>query len=330
MRVGGEARFFCCVENENDLIDIFQFIKKKKLPFFILGGGSNVIFSDDTFNGVVIKMEVGGTEYIVEGEKVFVSAGAGVVWDTFVEETIGRGLFGLENLSFIPGTVGASPVQNIGAFGVEVKDHIESVIAFNTETQKFEVFSREMCVFGYRNSFFKTHAGRKYIVTRVTFVLSKKGSFNFSYEGLRQSLKEDGIIFPTFQDVRRIIIALRRKKLPDVESLGSTGSFFKNPIVLKTKYEVLLKRFPKMPHYLVKEGEVKIPAGWLIDNVCGLRGKKQGHVGTYEHQALVIVNYGSASAKDIKNFAKKIIECVKDKTGIVLEEEVRYADEQNA
>ena len=327
MRVGGPARFFCKVKNEKDLKEAVSFVKQKNIPFFVLGGGSNIVFSDEGFPGMIIKIELSGIVFREEKGKLLVTAGAGVVWDKLVEETVVRGLFGLENLSFIPGTVGSAPVQNIGAYGVEAKDLIVSVNTLDIETLKIKKFTNRECCFGYRESFFKTKKGAKYIVIEVTFAVSKKGTGNFSYGDLQKKFGSRKISEITSQEIRDSIIETRKEKLPYENNIGSAGSFFKNPVISKEQYTKLLKEYPTMPMFKTdNENKVKVPAGWLIDNVCGMKGITEGNVGTYKHQALVIVNYGGATAEEIKKFAEKIISCVKEKTDIELEREVVYVE----
>lgn len=324
-RIGGPARFFVAVKNNIELTDALVFAQEKRLPIFVLGGGSNIVVGDEGFSGLVIKMEFSGIEYGDEKDgKIEVKVGAGEEWDTFVKETVGRGLHGLETLSYIPGTVGAAPVQNIGAYGSEVKTNIAWVEAMHIETGEFRMFSNVECEFTYRMSFFKKTEGRKYVITRVGFMLEKHGSPNISYKDIQTYIKENNITEITLQKVRDMVIAIRTKKLPSVKDYGTAGSFFKNPILLKEKYQKLLTNFPEMPHYPVDGMNVKIPAGWILDTLCGFKGYRDQHVGVYKNQALVLVNFGDATSFDVKKLAQKMIDCVKEKTGIELEREVEY------
>lgn len=326
MKTGGEARYFCRASSIDELDEAFQFVRDKKLRYFILGGGSNLVFSDEGFDGVVIQPNIEGMEFKNEEEDVFVTAGSGIVWDDLVRKTVEKGLYGLENLSLIPGNVGASAVQNIGAYGAEVESVIQEVVAYNVETRSMKIFFHDECLFAYRHSFFKTPEGKKYVITQVVYKLSKKEKVKSVYESLQKKLEEKNIFSPTLHDIRETVIAIRKEKLPYENGLGSAGSFFKNPTVAQEHCQELLKKFPAMPSFVIDDTRVKIPAGWLIDNVCGMRGTREGDVGCYEKQALVIVNYGNATAREIKQFAEKIIACVKEKTGIVLEREVEYVE----
>ncbi len=323
-RTGGAARYFASVKNISDLKIAVRFAKEKKLPFFILGRGANVLVSDAGFCGLVIKMEIRGIEVKeLLNKKARAIAGAGEEWDSFVAKTVKRKLCGLENLSFIPGTVGASAVGNIGAYGTEVKDHILFVEALDTETMKVKKFSNKECSFGYRESFFKTKEGKKYIVTRVTFSLKKNGALKTDYKDVLEFFENKKIISPTQKNVREAIIEIRKKKLPDVSFVGTAGSFFKNPVVSKRKAGALKETYPNLPFFLSGEKSVKIPAGFLLDKVCGFKGYKKGNVGTWENQALVLVNYGGATTKEILDFADVMKKKVKEKTGIDLEMEVK-------
>jgi UDP-N-acetylmuramate dehydrogenase len=325
-RTGGPASFFVEVTTSLDLQKAVQYAKRKKIPVFILGGGSNILVQDEGFPGLVIKMAIKGIE---EQEKsdtdVEIVAGAGENWDEFVAHTVSRNLFGIENLSLIPGTVGAAPVQNIGAYGTEIMNVISWVEVFDQETKKIKRLINEECGFTYRDSMFKKPHGKKYVITRVAFVLHKKSSLNTSYKDVYEYIKTHTISPEnlTLSKIREIVINIRKAKLPDILVYGTAGSFFKNPIVPKNVYEDLLKKFPDMPHFVVDKQHVKIPAAWMLDKICGFRGYKEERVGTYENQALVLVNVGNATSKEILNLAGKMTVCVKEKTGITLEREVQ-------
>jgi UDP-N-acetylmuramate dehydrogenase len=323
-RTGGLARWFFCVRSIEDLKKAVVFAKQKKLPFFVLGGGSNVLVSDDGYAGVVIKMEIGGVNFEEkENGTAFVAVGAGENWDAFVAMTVARGLVGLENLSLIPGTVGATPVQNVGAYGREVKDVILEVETFDTKTLEIKKFSAEECRFGYRDSFFKTVEGKKYIITRVTFALQKNGTLKTDYKDVQEYFLKHTITDAHVADVRNAIVAIRTAKLPDIREYGTAGSFFKNPSIPNGLANEVLKKYPDIPLYPAGPDTKKISAGWLLDRVCGLKGVETGHVGTYKNQALVIVNHGGATAKEVLEFAKTLQEQVKNKTGITLGFEVQ-------
>ena len=318
-RTGGMARFFARVKNVEELKRAVRFAKEKRLPFFVLGRGANVLVSDDGFRGVVIKMEIVGIKF----ETNRVTAGAGVLWDSFVSETVKKGLVGLENLSFIPGTVGASAVGSIGAYGTDVKDIIVSVEALNTETLRIKKFSNKECAFDYRESFFKTKKGKKYIVTNVTFALSKEKKFKTEYKDVKEYFFSHKIISPTQKNIRDAIIEIRKQKLPSIDEVGTAGSFFKNPVVSKRKAEALKKEYPELPIFASSIGKAKLPAGFLIDAICHLKGYKKGNIGTWEKQALVVVNYCGGTTKEILQFAEMIKKEVKKKTGVKLECEVQ-------
>jgi UDP-N-acetylmuramate dehydrogenase len=317
-RTGGLARYFARVKNIEELKTAVRFAKEKKLPFFVLGRGANVLISDDGFRGVVIKMEIGGIFF--EGTKAI--AGTGENWDSFVEKTVKHKFIGLENLSLIPSTVGASAVGNIGAYGTEVKDFIFSVEALNTETMRIKKFSNKECAFGYRESFFKTKEGKKYIVTNVVFEF-KKNILKTDYKDVQEYFSNKKIKNPKSKNLREAIIEIRKQKLPDVSNVGTAGSFFKNPVVSKQKAEALKKQYPETGIYPQSNGKAKLSAGFLLDKICGFKGFKKGHIGTWEKQALVVVNYGKGSTKEILEFADELKKCVKEKTGIDLEMEVQ-------
>lgn len=325
MGVGGSAQYLIKIKNIHDLEAACHSIEEDAMAFFVLGGGSNIIFPDDGYPGLVLKIEILGISYEERGDKVYVRAGAGVLWDELVRETVERGIFGLENLSLIPGTVGASVVQNIGAYGIEVEQFVDSVEVFDRQEGGIKTFTRDECDFGYRESIFKKDYEKKYIVTHVVYVFNRHVQLSSSYESLQKKLQEKKIFSPTPKDIRNTVIEVRKERLPYDVGLGSAGSFFKNPIVSKNTFESLLDTFPNMPSF-PNGDDVKIPAGWLIDNVCGFRGLKEGSVGTYDKQALVIVNHGNATAEEVKKFAEKISSCVKEKTGILLEREVEYVE----
>lgn len=322
-RIGGPARFFCLVTNEDELIEAISFSMKNKIPFFILGGGSNILVSDEGFQGLVIKMEMKGITYSENGDIVSIKAFAGENWDKFVEETVSRGLYGLENLSLIPGTVGATPVQNIGAYGSEVKDTIESVHVLDVLKDEYKDLSNSECKFSYRNSLFKEDP-RRYVVLSVTFNLNKKGKLNMGYKDVQEHFTFKKIKEPTLKQMREAIIEIRRRKLPDVKDYGTAGSFFKNVIVSTTKAQELISKYPEMIVHPVNDKKVKIPIAWVLDNLCGFRGVKKGNVGTYKNQALVIINTGNATAAEIIALAQKMVDGVYEKTGIEIEPEVEY------
>lgn len=309
--------FFC--ETEQDLFDIFKsdFARDKKK--IIVGGGSNILFIKDV-EDVVILMRNKGIEPVKEDEQnIFLKVAAGEVWDEFVSFCTEKNYGGIENLSLIPGTVGASPVQNIGAYGVEVKDVIYEVETIHKQTCEKRIFKNKDCKFGYRNSIFKNELKDQYIITNVIFKLSKSPELNLSYGNLKNEIiKED----PSIKDVRRAVIRIRENKLPDPEKLPNAGSFFKNPVISTEHFEKLIKQFPELVSYPAGENKVKLAAGQLID-LCGLKGKKENGAGVHNKQALVIVNYDNADGKTIIKFSEKIQKIIFKKFGVNIEREVR-------
>ena len=321
-KIGGLARFFCVVTNEDELIEAVGFSKKNKVPFFILGGGSNILISDEGFFGLVIKMEMKGISYKENGDEVGVTVSAGENWDDFVAETVEKGLYGLENLSLIPGTVGAAPVQNIGAYGSEIKDTLESVYVLDVKKDEYRTLKNSDCRFGYRDSLFKKEKGR-YVVISITLILNKKGKLNYEYKDLRDYFNGRE---PTLKQVRNAVVEIRSRKLPDVKHVASAGSFFKNVVVSKTKAHELVEKFPKIILYPVNDKKVKVPLAWILDNVCGFRGVSTGNVGAYKNQALVIINHGNATAQEVTDLAQKMVDAVYERTGIEIEPEVEFVE----
>ena len=287
-----------------------------------IGGGSNLLFASD-YEGLILHSDIKGYTVVKETEEeVEVRVGAGEVWDDFVAYTVANGWYGAENLSLIPGEVGASAVQNIGAYGVEAKDLIVSVDTFGLETGEERRFMQEECRYAYRESVFKQELKGKYAVTFVTYRLKKHPVFHLEYGNIRAELEKQGCQVD-LENVRRIIIAIRQAKLPDPKVLGNAGSFFMNPVVPKMQLEALLAQYPDMPHYPVDEAHVKIPAGWMIDR-CGWKGKRVGHAGVHEKQALVLVNCGGATGKEVMHLAEEIVASVRERFGVTIRPEVNY------
>lgn len=314
------CRDFFEYESVDELADFVASGALEGRRWMQIGGGSNLLFLSD-FDGVVLHSKIDGIE-IVPADKpneFFVTAGSGVVWDDFVAFCVDHHLGGVENLSLIPGEVGASPVQNIGAYGVEAKDVIYEVQVMDVTQGKMCRFSNAECQFAYRDSYFKHHTN--YIVTRVTFLLhSEEGyQYNVSYGNLLKAIPEEMAF--SLSLIRKTIIGVRNSKLPDPKEIGSAGSFFKNPIVERSLYEALSKDYPEMPFYEVPDGMVKIPAGWLIDQ-CGWKGKQLEHAGVYEKQALVLVNRGGATGQEVWNLAEQIVASVQKKFSITISPEV--------
>lgn len=357
-RVGGNARYFVVVKNIEDLKQAVIFSKEKSLPVFVLGGGSNLLISDEGVDGLVIKMEMKGIEFssslrdspesdfstaqLVELLKnqtrgsrgnpgiIQVTAFAGEIWDDFVKQTVDKGLYGLENLSYIPGTVGASVIQNIGAYGVEVKDIVDWVEVFDIKTSKIKRVTGNSCDFGYRDSIFKKDKGKNWIVVKVAYNLQKNGKLNLDYFVIArekfvaiQALVREANPCP--KSLRKAIIQIRKNKLPNWKKVGTAGSFFKNPSVTKEQLDKLLKKYPELPIY--KSGVLntplfKIPLAYILDKILGIKGCEEGGVGLYKNQPLVLVNHGNANCEDVKNFAQKIQKDIKQKTGLDIDFEV--------
>jgi UDP-N-acetylmuramate dehydrogenase len=292
-------------------------------PRFILGGGSNILFTQN-FHGLVIKMVIKGIEVIQENEEhIWLRVGAGEVWHDFVMYCVSHNYGGVENLSLIPGTVGASPIQNIGAYGVEVKETIDTVEAIDLTTGSYCTFSNADCVFGYRDSVFKQRAFKgKYIITHVVFKLTKHNhKFVINYGAIKDLLNQSPDQPLSIKAISDVVIHIRKSKLPDPAVIGNAGSFFKNPTISKSQYEVLQKEFPAMPSYPVDEHHVKVPAGWLIEQ-CGWKGKTFDAIGVHKQQALVLVNYGGGKGHEVWQLAQRILSSVKDKFNIELHPEV--------
>ena len=291
-------------------------------PVFLLGGGSNVLFTQDV-QGLVLKNNLRGIQVIREFKnKVWVEVGGGENWHEFVLWAVKQGFGGVENMSLIPGTVGASPIQNIGAYGVELKDVFVRLKAFHLETGQLKTFKHADCAFGYRDSVFKRKEKGKWCITSVVFSLQKSPhQLNISYGDISKTLESNGISHPDIADISRAVIQIRSSKLPDPAKIGNCGSFFKNPETERAVLENIQKTHPQAPFYPLPDGRVKIPAGWLIEQ-CGWKGTRVGNTGSYERQALVLVNYGGATGAEVKNLANAIIESVMQAFGVRLEAEV--------
>lgn len=325
LKVGGTFRYFVNLENKEDISSLYAIAhndgRYKDTPIFILGGGSNSIFSDGVVSVFAVKIDIKGFEVLKETDQfVEIRVGAGEVWDQFVEKTVNMNLSGLESLSAIPGVVGATPVQNVGAYGVEVKDSIISVEVFDTFYNTIKELSNSDCKFGYRDSIFKNEARGRYIITSVVYRLSKLSPLIPEYPDTEKYFNERGIINPNVSDIRQAIISIRSNKLPNPKEIPNVGSFFKNPIVSKEKALKILIDYPNAKFFPVDELHTKVPAGWLIEN-AGLKGKSFGNVAVYDKNALVLVNTGNATKEDIMNAKNEIIKIVKNKFDITLEQE---------
>lgn len=318
-----DARFFANVQSVQELTSILLDPAWKDTPKFILGGGSNILLTRD-IEALVIHPDIRGVENVFENEEIVsLKVGAGEVWHEFVMYCVGRGYGGIENLSLIPGTVGAAPMQNIGAYGVEIRNVIESVEAVRIDDGERKVFSNAECEFGYRESIFKRGLKNQFVITGATFTLSKKPVLHMGYGDVQKVLQEMNATDPTIRDVSEAIIRIRQSKLPDPAEIGNAGSFFKNPEVPVTQFDKLRETFPEVPGYVVDAETVKIPAGWLIEK-AGWKGYREGEIGVHARQALVLVNYGGGSGAQIKELSEKIQQSVADKFGVRLSAEVNF------
>jgi UDP-N-acetylmuramate dehydrogenase len=289
---------------------------------FLISGGSNMLLTKD-IDKLVVYIDIKGISIDKEDDNfVYLSVNAGENWHDFVLYCVAQNYGGLENLSLIPGNVGTCPIQNIGAYGVEVKDTITKLEAINIETTKLHTFSNDNCNFGYRNSIFKNKVKGEFVITSVAFKLTKQNhKLNTSYGAIETELSSKNIISPTLKDISDAVIAIRQTKLPDPKEIGNSGSFFKNPVIKKSAFINLQKDYPNIPSYTISENEIKVPAGWLIET-AGFKGKRFGACGVHEKQALVLVNYANASGKDIHGLAKKIQTHILNQFNIDLEIEV--------
>ena len=318
--IEAKAKEFVAAHTVKELSTIL--LENKNKTKFILGGGSNMLLTKD-IDALVIHIDLKGKKIISEdSDFVWVESNAGENWHEFVLWTIDQNFGGLENMSLIPGNVGTTPVQNIGAYGTEIKDTIISCDAINIETQEMKTFTKEDCHFGYRESVFKHDVKDQFIITSVLFKLTKSNhKINISYGDITKELEKNHISTPTLKDVSNAVIAIRQSKLPDPKVLGNSGSFFKNPIITKSEYDTIHAAHPEMPHYVISETQVKVPAGWLIEK-AGFKGKRFGDAGIHKNQALVLVNYGNATGQEILNVSKDIQATVFKEFGIAIEAEV--------
>tara|TARA_B100001142_G_scaffold176646_1_gene176315 strand:+ start:30807 stop:31841 length:1035 start_codon:yes stop_codon:yes gene_type:complete len=314
------AKHFVSFESIIELKEIINsnvFFNNKS---FILGGGSNLLFTKD-YDGLIIHNKITGICILEDNNSnIIVEVGGGVNWHEFVMWSVSQKLSGIENLALIPGTVGASPIQNIGAYGAEVKDSIKRVYAFDIKKKKLKIFTNKECKFGYRDSIFKANLKNKFIITKVEFTLSKIPLNKTTYGAIQEELK-DLNLSPSPNNIARAVMNIRIRKLPNPDEIGNGGSFFKNPIIKTSDFKKLQKRFPKIVGHKTSEEETKIAAGWLIDN-AGLKGYRKGDAGVHNNQALVLVNYGNASGTDIISLSRMIQKKVLEKYGIQIEPEV--------
>ena len=318
------AKHFVEINDASDLLELIKTPVFKTEKHLILSGGNNILLTNDCFDGLVILMNNKGIEVVHEDDDdVIVRAQAGEDWPEFVRKMVAQGLYGVENLAHIPGKVGAAPVQNIGAYGMELKDSFLQCEAINLTTGESLIFTKEACCFGYRESIFKSALKGQYVITSVDFQLAKQAELKLEYGNLKSYLEHYGIANPTLQQLHDAICAIRDSKLPDVKQIGSAGSFFKNPVISVEQFNSLLQQHPDIPHYPDAEGLVKVPAGWLIEK-AGWKGWRDEHVGVYEKQALVLVHYGGGKGKDIVYLAKRIQDSVAEKFGIMISPEVNF------
>lgn len=318
-----KCKHFIDFQNAEEVGPFFETHHLQNTPLLIIGKGSNLLLTQD-FLGWVLHSSIMGKQVIADigtSEDAYLRCGSGETWDEIVSYCIEHNWHGAENLSLIPGDVGASAVQNIGAYGAEIKDFVFEVEAIEIATGKPVKFSHDECQYGYRDSRFKHEWKDRYFITHVTYKLSKRYSPDIAYGNVKTSLQEKGITTPTPSQLRDTIIEIRRNKLPDPEVEGNAGSFFMNPIIEKEKFQDLLATYPQMPHYIIDDNHIKVPAGWLIEQ-CGWKGKTLGHAGVHDKQALVLVNKGGASGLEIVNLYKTIITDVKNIFGIEIHPEV--------
>ncbi|MBQ6770800.1 MAG: UDP-N-acetylmuramate dehydrogenase [Bacteroidales bacterium] len=318
------AKYFIEIDDIQQLEESIRSDIFKNERHLILSGGNNVLFQNEFFDGLVVFINTKGIETLREdGNEIVVRAQAGENWTDFVRFTVERGWHGLENLAHIPGKVGAAPVQNIGAYGMELKDSFLQCEAIEISTGEKRIFTKNECCFGYRESVFKNELKGQYIITSVDFLLHKQTELKLDYGNIKSYLEQNGIASPTLLQLHDAICAIRDAKLPDVKQIGSAGSFFKNPVISAEQFETLKLAYPDIPHYDEPSGKVKVPAGWLIEQ-AGWKGWRDEHVGVYEKQALVLVHFGGGSGKEIVELAKKIQQSVFDKFGISIVPEVNY------
>ncbi|SKA39839.1 UDP-N-acetylmuramate dehydrogenase [Chitinophaga eiseniae] len=319
--IAATSRYFASFDSEAALLALLDEPRAKGLPRMILGGGSNILFTQD-FDGLMLKNEIKGMKVVSEdNDHVYVKAGAGENWHGFVRYCLAADMAGVENLSLIPGNVGASPMQNIGAYGVEIKDTFHSLEALHLEDRRVITFSNNDCAFGYRESVFKKQYRNQFVILSVTYRLNKVPRFNTSYGAINEELERMGVKELSIQAISQAVINIRTSKLPDPAKIGNAGSFFKNPSVDAVQYERLKAAFPQVVAYPLADGYFKLAAGWLIEQ-CGWKGYREGDAGVHAKQALVLVNYGHAKGSEIYALSRQVVDSVKEKFGVELEREV--------
>lgn len=321
LKIGPAAEFFAIVKTKAELLEAVAWARENKKPIYILGGGSNVLIAS-RIKGLVLKNEIKGMDLVDKNDDyALVEGKSGEVWTKFVNFCVSHNLYGLENLFLIYGTVGAAPVQNIGAYGVELKDVFHHLKAIDLKTGHEKIFAARDCRFGYRDSIFKNKLKGRYFIYSVTVKLQRRAAFKLDYGSIREELLKKDIKDPSLRDVVRTIEEIRNSKLPNPVTAPNAGSFFKNMEVSAVKFKQLLKKYPDLPHFPASRGKVKIPTGWLIEK-AGFKGKKIGPVGMHDKQALILVNHDNASARQVLILIKKVKAAVKKKFALDLEEEV--------
>ena len=318
--IDAKAKYFAEISHADELAELFMDPQWQQTERLILGGGSNMLFKKD-FDGLVIRMNIRGIEHRINHNDVFVEAGAGEGWNDLVNFCVDHGYAGMENLSLIPGSVGASPIQNIGAYGVELQDVFDSCNAFNIAERTIKTFTKHDCRFAYRDSVFKNELKGQYIITSVKFRLSLQADVKLHYGAINDELAKRHITSPTIKDVSQVVSDIRVSKLPDPSTIGNAGSFFKNPVISAAEFDIVYSNFPQIIHYPAGDGLIKLAAGWLIEQ-CGWKGKIVGNTGTWKNQALVLVNHGNATGEEVYSLSSQIIDSVYTKFGVMLEREV--------
>ena len=319
-KTGGVARYFVEVKDEEDVKLAGSFAKQNSLPVLVIGGGSNLLVSDEGFTGLVILNSIKGQKYTkLKDNSILLEANSGEIFDEVIAQSVSRGYWGLENLSAIPGTIGATPIQNVGAYGCEIGELISEVEAIDLYSGDKKIFNKSECRFGYRESIFKTEVYKNFFITKIFLKLNCEANPKLAYADLKKIFQDNS---PTLEQIRDTVINIRSKKFPDWKIVGTAGSFFKNPIISSKEAGDLISTFPNVPIYEMGDNTVKISLGYLLDKVCGLKGYREGNVGLYTEQALVLVNYGAATGTEIVALSRNIQQTILEKFGIAIEAEV--------
>lgn len=328
MRLGGMARFMCNIENRNELIEAHNWAKEKNVPLKLIGGGSNIIWKDEGFSGLVAVNKIKGYEFFeVDDENVYVTVGSGEDWDEVVEKCINQGYSGIESLSLIPGTAGSTPIQNVGAYGSEIKDVLTTIEAFDREKDEFVIIKGGDCGFSYRSSRFKKEDKDRFLISSITMSLSKQSPEPPFYGAVEKYLTDNGITKASAKDIRKAVIEIRTEKLPNPKQVANCGSFFHNPIVSSDKAMEIIKKHPDIPHWPLDNNEVKLSAAWLIENSGFQRGYQDKDTGMslWKNQALVVVNDSATKTAELQIFTKKLTSQVFNKFNITLSQEPEIA-----